>query len=948
MTWGLSLGVLALLATPTWGARSRGAPPAKASEDILERWEALQEVDLDVQKAARAAFEVTFTDGEVTYSFQEGYLFRVAASLSGDEERTAGFAFVGAGEMTLSFPEPHQAVNAANRMVLQAGVDPAEVSDIAEGAPLTIPIQKGVVLSVDPAVAEFVESLPIIGDGLGRSGLNEVGEILVTDTRQSWKDEFNEAQRMLRSRLHELKDSGFGPRTLIAADLLLIERAQLAPSSGALAADFRIERRIGRDRALQDRWVTHLRDGSGRTDGRMRSRTFIYSDSVAPLGGGISSGVTPKSLGQEASEQLGEFTSDGSGDSEAAVGSASLVAQEDLAPVDADPDPLTPFGSIQERADLVVLAGSTFPPTDPADPLSPPAPEVRPLPVQAETIFKSWARMGRHVLDVEVDNLLTFEAVGGDLQHVILSVPREELKINTFAITAVADFGGQPLDFVRLDRERSAWDHAGRAELVVFLPEPIWQGEQYTLVLSYRDTWALSKMTGPIGGARNAGSSTGLHRVIPLMEPYGRDTAWSYRIQTRLPEGSRQVASVTGETIKAWTENEWDYAEAVGGPATWPGVAIGEWVTHDEPAAMGLPAIRVNLLREDSYYLEVFAPEMRRAVSFYQRLLPDLHHADLELYQGSDIASLPQQQYTAAAYSQGTSRGYASGAWTPGLAPDGVLSIARLQAGDYETRIRNHFPEWEAEVLAEQMARQWWGGNVRPAHPRDRWIVDALSATYAQLYLQAAFGRETYETRLETSRDIWQRANPPVGALPLVGAASSVYAAPISYHVGPYAIGATLRELLGEEVLLEGLDHFQARYAGQAVSTEQLKAALEETSGRDLTDFFEFWVYGGWLPTLEAIYALDDAGPTRMAVIQVESGVPFGALEVPVRVTLPSGEARDLRVAVVDGKGRVELEVPAEGKIEVEVDPDRVILARDYGEDKVRMRRLEDGEAAGE
>ena len=82
-----------------------------------------------------------------------------------------------------------------------------------------------------------------------------------------------------------------------------------------------------------------------------------------------------------------------------------------------------------------------------------------------------------------------------------------------------------------------------------------------------------------------------------------------------------------------------------------------------------------------------------------------------------------------------------------------------------------------------------------------------------------------------------------------------------------------------------GLDRLAQRRKFQRVSTDDFQAILEETSGQDLSDFFDFWVHGGRLPKVTLTYALVDAPDGKKTVEAcVASDVPFGSFDVPVEV----------------------------------------------------------------
>jgi len=62
------------------------------------------------------------------------------------------------------------------------------------------------------------------------------------------------------------------------------------------------------------------------------------------------------------------------------------------------------------------------------------------------------------------------------------------------------------------------------------------------------------------------------------------------------------------------------------------------------------------------------------------------------------------------------------------------------------------------------------------------------------------------------------------------------------YHKGAYVLHQ-LREKLGEDAFWDGIRDYTRTFFGKSVTTSDLQAAMEESSGTDLSPFFDEWVY---------------------------------------------------------------------------------------------------------
>jgi hypothetical protein len=108
------------------------------------------------------------------------------------------------------------------------------------------------------------------------------------------------------------------------------------------------------------------------------------------------------------------------------------------------------------------------------------------------------------------------------------------------------------------------------------------------------------------------------------------------------------------------------------------------------------------------------------------------------------------------------------------------------------------------------------------------------------------------------------------------------------------------------------------------MTTEQLQLIFEEAAGHDLSDFFDYWIHGGFIPEVTLEYQQDDDGTVRGCIL---SDVPYGVFDVPIRVVDQDGERMvEAMRDVVHGKGF--FEVPArDADAQVELDPYGMILS---------------------
>ena len=83
-----------------------------------------------------------------------------------------------------------------------------------------------------------------------------------------------------------------------------------------------------------------------------------------------------------------------------------------------------------------------------------------------------------------------------------------------------------------------------------------------------------------------------------------------------------------------------------------------------------------------------------------------------------------------------------------------------------------------------------------------------------------------------------------------------------------------LRRLVGDDAFFFGLRRFYAEWRFKKAGTDDFRAAMEASSGRDLGAFFETWIYGAAVPRLAFSYRSPDAKSVAIKFEQIGEVAP--------------------------------------------------------------------------
>ena len=197
------------------------------------------------------------------------------------------------------------------------------------------------------------------------------------------------------------------------------------------------------------------------------------------------------------------------------------------------------------------------------------------------------------------------------------------------------------------------------------------------------------------------------------------------------------------------------------------------------------------------------------------------------------------------------------------------------------------------EVNFHELVHQWWGNAVVPADWRDLWLAEG-PATYltADLYARLDGGTVGRRHLALMVRQLERRD--ARRALVVAYDDPAEVLSPTVYQKGG-AVLHTLRLAIGDDAFWQAMRRIQTEHADRPLSTAAFQSAFEAASGQDLDVFFDFWVYGDAVPTLDTNW--DRATRTLSWEIAGDAGTLAG---VPFELLVLQGDAQTV-VAATDG-----------------------------------------------
>ncbi|WP_312509337.1 M1 family aminopeptidase [Chryseobacterium culicis] len=218
-----------------------------------------------------------------------------------------------------------------------------------------------------------------------------------------------------------------------------------------------------------------------------------------------------------------------------------------------------------------------------------------------------------------------------------------------------------------------------------------------------------------------------------------------------------------------------------------------------------------------------------------------------------------------------------------------------MYGGGMEHQTMSSMGAWSKQLIAHELAHQWFGDKVTCGAWNDIWLNEGF----------ATFGEHVANEKLLMTNNEFLNYLQGQSGFITGSAGGSVYVpdsglssigrifdSRLSYSKGGYIL-RMLKWILGDAVFYQALKDYHARpnLAYSYVRTSDFNASLLQSTGTDFTEFFNDWVYGEGYPTYN-IKWMQSGNQAVFKVSQTQSSalVSFFEMPLPIKVTGTAGQ----------------------------------------------------------
>jgi aminopeptidase N len=236
---------------------------------------------------------------------------------------------------------------------------------------------------------------------------------------------------------------------------------------------------------------------------------------------------------------------------------------------------------------------------------------------------------------------------------------------------------------------------------------------------------------------------------------------------------------------------------------------------------------------------------------------------------------------------------------------------------------RYNIPRDVEEVVAHEIAHQWFGDSVTESTWADLWLSEGFATYFAGVFVEKNEGKAAFRAYMRENAKTYLEYEKKRKAPVYDTETEKLFdlLTPNAYQKGSWILHS-LRGITGDRAFFEGLRDFYKKHQDSTATTEDLRAALEKASGKNLKNFFDRWIYQAGHPIYQMSWK--ETSPTSLEITLKQLQTDDAFFE-PVTLEILTSKGAQ-RVTVTPTGKETTVKVKSAKPKRITIDPDEFIL----------------------
>ena len=411
------------------------------------------------------------------------------------------------------------------------------------------------------------------------------------------------------------------------------------------------------------------------------------------------------------------------------------------------------------------------------------------------------------------------------------------------------DFGDMVTDEVKVDNNPGTFTHRN-GKLEVSLPKTVGPGTKLRITVVYhgkpKDGLILTADKDGRPAAVGDNWPDRLHHWIPSLDHPSAKATVTFSVSApanHIVVANGRLIKVEGNDIGGKT---WTYSEAVPIPPYCMIIGVGEFARIEFKQST-VPPLLFYVPYSDRDYAPKGFSSADEALAMFSETVGPYPYEQLALIIGATRFGGMENSSAIV---------FTSNLFKPN--PDAKMSRAF------------GIPQNLQNLVAHEIAHQWFGDSVTESTWADLWLSEGFATYFAGLFVEKYEGEEAFQLYMrgasETALAYEKKNRIPIHDVDTEDLSELLNGN--NYQKGAWVLHM-LRSRLGNEAFFRGIRNYYQAHKNSTASTEDLRKALERTSGHRLETFFRRWVYESghphyevrwqWLPKQQRVKSIANA-----------------------------------------------------------------------------------------
>ncbi|MGO3182439.1 MAG: M1 family aminopeptidase [Aequorivita sp.] len=467
--------------------------------------------------------------------------------------------------------------------------------------------------------------------------------------------------------------------------------------------------------------------------------------------------------------------------------------------------------------------------------------------------------------------------------------------VNNMTVSEVLQRGA-PLSFTQNNDD----------EVVITLPQTQNEGVLDSLSISYSGNPISSGF-----GSYEVDTHNGRPVMWTLSEPFGAKAWWPCK-QDLIDKIDLIDIYITSPRFNQYNEEYVTVANGVERSQTTDGSTKTTHFRHGYPIPAYLVAVAVTNYTTYSHTVANNGNPFEIKNYVYPE---DLSYAQSRTPVTVDIMNLFADKFEPYPYAD-EKYGHAQFGWGGGMEHTTVSFMGSLNRG----------------LIAHELGHQWFGDKVTCGSWRDVWLNEGFATYMAGMVIKNLDGEadfrnwkedQIYYTTQETGGSVYIPAQDSTSV-------NRIFNSRLSYDKASMVIHM-LRKKLGDTIFFQGLKNYlnDPLLTFGYATTPDLIRNMEDTSGEDLTEFFNDWIYGEGYPSYTIHWNPGTTGEINVKISQSQSHSSVDFFEVPVPLRLKGTQGETLDIVLDNTFNNETFQVDAPFAVQsIQFDPEQDIISK--------------------